>query len=152
MSRFDVDFSDDAITRLTMVGFDDIAQEALKEAAPILEQATKDACQSVIGHSGDSELVNSWKSNDPKPTKSHDAYIVNVSPKGSSKNQYYKVDGKGGHTTRKYPVSNALKAIWLENGTARQAPKHFMEKAAKSCEQEVNAKIEEVFNRKVGAT
>lgn len=151
MSRFDVEWHDDAITKLTTVGFDEIAKEALEEAAPILEQATKDACQSVIAHSGDSELVNSWKSNKPKETRNKDAYIVNVSPKGNSKNQYYAVDGKGGHTTRKYPVSNALKAIWLENGTTRQAPKHFLEKAARSCEAEVNQKIGEVFKRKVGA-
>lgn len=151
MSRFEVDWSDDAFTKLTTVGFDDIAKEALNEVAPILEQATKEACRAVISHGGDSELVNSWKKTTPKATKDGDAFVVNVTPKGNSKNQYYGTDGKGGHTNRRYPVSNALKAIWLENGTHRQPAKHFLERAAKSCEAQVNRKIEEVVKRKVGA-
>lgn len=152
MSRFEVDWSDDGMTKLLATSFDEIAQAALKEAAPVLEQATKEACQSVIAHSGDSELVNSWKKNEPKKTKDGDAYIVNVTPKGQSKNQYYAQDGKGGHRSRKYPVTNALKAIWLENGTYRQPAKHFLEKAAKNAEAEVNKRIEKVFHEKVGAT
>lgn len=151
MSRFEVDWSEDGMTKLLATSFDEIAQAALKEAAPVLEQATKEACQSVIAHSGDSELVNSWKKTKPKKTKDGDAFVVNVTPKGNSKNQYYGTDGKGGHTNRKYPVSNALKAIWLENGTHRQPAKHFLERAAKSCEAQVNRKIEEVVKRKVGA-
>lgn len=152
MSRFDVSFEDDAISRLTMTGFDEIAVEALNECAPVLVESTKEACASVISHPGDSELVNSWTANKPKETRSKDAYVLTVVPKGNSKNQYYAVNGKGGHYTRKYPVSNALKAIWLENGiNGRQPARHFLERAAKGCEAEVNQKIQDVFNRKVGA-
>lgn len=153
MSRFDVSFEDDAISRLTMTGFDEIAVEALNECAPVLVESTKEACASVISHPGDSELVNSWTANKPKETRSKDAYVLTVVPKGNSKTHYYfAVNGKGGHYARKYAVSNALKAIWLENGiNGRQDPHHFLEKAAKSCEAEVNQKIQDVFNRKVGA-
>ena len=93
MSRFDVEWHDDAITKLTTVGFEEIAMEALNEAAPLLLESTREACKSVIGHPGDSELVNSWKANKPKETKDKDAYILNVSPKGNSKHQYYAANG-----------------------------------------------------------
>lgn len=151
MSRFDISWDDSAFTQLTTVGFDEIAQEALEECAPVLENATKEACHSVIAHSGDSELVNSWKANKPKETKDHNAYVLTVTPKGNSNKHYYHQNGKGGHYKRKYPVSNALKAIWLENGTYRQPAKHFLEKASKSCEGEVNKRITDVFHKKVGA-
>ena len=152
MSRFDVVFEDNNLTKLTVVGFDEIAEEALKEASPILRDATIEACQAVIQHPDDSELVKSWKETPPKETKSKDAYIANIVPKGNSSNQYYYAqDGRGGHTKRKYPVSNALKAIWLNYGVNGRDPKPFLENAAKNCEDAVEAKIQEVFNRKVGA-
>ena len=153
MSSFDVVFEDYNITKLTTIGFDEIAEEALKEASPILRDATIEACQAVIQHPNDSELVKSWKATPPKATKSKDAYIANIVPKGNSTDQYYYAqDGRGGHSKRKYPVSNALKAIWLNYGVnGRQDPRPFLENAAKNCENEVEAKIQEVFNRKVGS-
>ncbi len=74
----------------------------------------KQSCRRVIEHSGESELVESIKSNKPKRTKT-DAWIVNVGPRGYSKKKTYR-SGKG--KARKYRVSNALKLIWKEYGVA----------------------------------
>lgn len=151
MSRFDVEWDNSEFTMLTTTGFDEIAEEALNKCAPILTEATKEACRSVIAHGGDSELVESWKANKPKETKNRDAFVLTCSPKGNSRTHYYHQDGRGGHYNRKYPVSNALKAIWLENGTYRQTAKPFLETASRSCEAEVTDIITKTFHEKVGA-
>lgn len=69
------------------IDFDEVAEEALKEAAPILERSMKAAVQASIGHSGDSELVRSIKANKPRKSK-NGAWIVNVAPKDIQKLKY----------------------------------------------------------------
>ena len=59
--------------------FDEIAQAALNEAAPILENSMKAAVSQVIEHEGDSELVKSIKADKPKKTK-NGAWIATVTP------------------------------------------------------------------------
>ncbi len=151
MALFDVDFPEDFFSDLLDTEFSEIAEEALSEAAPMLVDSMKNYCAGVIQHDGDSELVNSFKSNKPKRAKT-DAWIVNVNPKGySSTKMYTAVDSKGKKTHRKYPVSNALKAIWKEYGIpGRQPPKPFIASACNSVRGSVMAKMQEVFNRKVG--
>ena len=54
MAIFDVDFPEDFLSDLLDTEFDEIAEEALKEAAPLLESSMKQSCRRVIEHSGES--------------------------------------------------------------------------------------------------
>lgn len=147
MAGFEIDFPEDFLSGLLDTDFAEIAEEALNDAAPILEESMKQSCRTVISHEGDSELVDSIKSSKPKRTKT-DAWIVNVSPKGYSKTKIYHHTRTG----RKYPVSNALKAIWKEYGIpGRQPPRPFITSACNKVRDSVMAKMQEVYNRKVGA-
>lgn len=147
MALFDVDFPDDFLSGLLDTDFSEIAEEALNETAPLLEESMKRSCWAVITHESDSELVASIKSGKAKRTKT-DAWIVNVSPKGNSKTKVYHHTRTG----RKYPVSNVLKAIWKEYGIpGRQPPRPFITGACNKVRDSVMAKMQEVYNRKVGA-
>ena len=88
MAEFEIDFSEDFLSELLDTDFGEIAEEALNEAAPVLEKSMQASCAKVIEHEGDSELVHSIKAGKPKRTKT-DAYIVNVSPKGYSSVKVY---------------------------------------------------------------
>lgn len=126
--------------------FEEMAEEALQEAAPVLEASMKKAVQASIQHEGDSELVKSIKANKPKRAK-NGAYIVNVTPKGYSKIKVY--HAKKGKRT--YPVSNALKAIWKEYGIAgRQPPSPFLAKATNDAENDVLCILQNKFDEKAG--
>lgn len=151
MAIFDVDFPDDFLSELLETDFDEIAEEALKEAVPILEKTMKAEVKKTIQHDGDSELVNSFKASKPKKTKT-DAWIANVNPKGYSSTKVYTVNSKGFKKNRKYPVSNALKAIWKEYGIpGRQAAKPFITASVNASKMEIMRRMQEVYNRKVGA-
>ena len=153
MAIFDVEFPSDFLSDLLDTEFDEIAEAALTDAAPLLEESMKKCCKDAIMHEGDSELVDSIESGTPKKTKKGDAWIVNVAPRGySSIKKYTAVDSKGRKTHRKYPVSNALKAIWKEYGIpGRQPPNPFLERACNNVRDIAIAKMQEVYNRKVGA-
>lgn len=147
MAGFEVDFPEDFLSGLLDTDFSEIAEEALNETAPLLEESMKQSCRTVITHEGDSELVDSIKSSKPKRTRT-DAWIVNVSPKGYSKTKIYHHTRTG----RKYPVSNALKAIWKEYGIpGKQPPRPFIASACNKVRESVMTKLQEVYNRKVGA-
>lgn len=147
MAGFEIDFPDDFLSELLDTDFDEIAEEALHETAPMLEESMRQSCKTVITHEGDSELVDSIKSTKPKKTKT-DAWIVNVGPKGYSKTKVYRHTRTG----RKYPVSNALKAIWKEYGIpGRQPPRPFIASACNKVRDRVMSRMQEIYNRKVGA-
>lgn len=152
MARLEVDFPEDFLSELLDTDFDEIAEEILTEVAPILENSVKDEVRGTIQHDGDSELVDSMKASKPKKTKTS-AWIVNVSPKGySTVKKYIAVDSKGRKTHRKYPISNALKAIWKEYGIpGRQPPRPFLTRTINSARNAVIRKSQEILNRKVGA-
>lgn len=147
MAAFEIDFHDDFLSELLDTDFDEIAEDALNETAPMLEESMKKSCKTAITHEGDSELVDSIKSTKPKKTKT-DAWIVNVGPKGYSKTKVYHHIKTG----RKYPVSNALKAIWKEYGIpGRQPPRPFITSACNKVRDRVMSRMQEIYNRKVGA-
>lgn len=152
MAEFNIEFPEDFMSELLNTDFAEIAKEALAESAPLLEKEMKKSCTTAIMHDGDSELVDSITAGKPKATKT-DAWIVNVSPKGySSTKKYTAVNGRGQKRHRKYPVSNALKAIWKEYGIpGRQAPRPFLARAKNAAERAVIQKIQDVYNRKVGS-
>ncbi len=148
MAYLEFDFPEDFLSDLLDTDVDEIAEEALKEAAPILEASMKRACKSALKHEGDSELVDSITARKPKKAKT-DAWIVNVSPKGYSNTKVYKTKGK---KPRTYPVSNTLKAIWKEYGIpGRQPPRPFIQSACNTARNDVMNKLQDVYNRKVGA-
>lgn len=146
MAGFDVYDDNIDLDNLFNVDFDELAEEALKEAVPVLERSMKAAVQAAVEHSGDSELVRSIKANKPKKSR-NGAWIVNVTPKGYSKVKVYR-GKKGGRT---YPVSNALKAIWKEYGVAgRQPARPFLAKATNDAQNEVLDIIQRKFDEKAG--
>lgn len=150
MAQMDIEFPEDFMQDILGVEFDTIAEDALKESTEELVRAMKTACKNSIDHEGDSELANSIKASKPKKTK-NGAWIVNVGPRGYSKAKtYYGKNGEGVHTNRKYPVSNALKAIWKEYGIpGRQSAKPFIQKAVNDSKTSVEKKLQEIYDRKV---
>lgn len=147
MAGFDIDFPDDFLTDLLDTDFDMIAEAAIKESAPLLEESMKRSCRRVIEHEGDSELVESIKAAKPKKAKT-DAWILNVGPRGKSKKKKYHHQESG----REYPVSNVLKAVWKEYGIAGQQPaRPFIKSAVNSVQEEVMDRMQERYNREAGA-
>lgn len=146
MAGFEIYSEKTDLDELFDMDFEEMAMDALQEAAPILEESVKSAVRASIQHEGDSELVKSMKANKPKRAK-NGAYIVNVTPKGYSKIKTY--HAKKGN--RKYPVSNALKAIWKEYGIAgRQPPSPFLAKATNDAKNDVLNTIQRKFDEKAG--
>ncbi len=147
MAGFDIDFPDDFLSELLDTDFEEIAEEALHESAPIMVQAMKTSCRRVIEHEGDSELVEFIKAANPKKAKT-DAWILNVGPSGNSQKKKYHHQESG----REYPVSNVLKAIWKEYGIAgQQPPRPFITSAVNSVQDEVMDRMQAAYDRKAGA-
>lgn len=152
MASFDVDFSDDYMGKLLQTDFDDIAQEALTEVSPILVESTRKAVKEAVKHTGDSELANSIKAKKPKKIKDGSGWIVDVVPTGNSSEQHTYTANKNSVTKRKCPVTNVLKAIWLEYGIAGRQPAHpFLAKATNSAKESSIKAIQDIYKTKVGA-
>lgn len=146
MAQMDINFPEDFLAELLGTDFDEIAEKALTEAAPLLEQSLKTSCKRVIKHDGESELVESITCGKPKRTKT-DAWIVNAGPQGYSKTKVYR-DTK--NRERKYPVSNAQKMAWKEYGVAgRQPARPFITNACNNARDAVMRKMQEVYERMV---
>ena len=141
---FEFDMTESILDKFLDTSFEKLAPELLKDVAPLLEDATKKTLTSVIQHEGDSELVNSVKKTNPKHCK-NGAYIVNIVPKGYSQHTFNR--GK-----RKYPVSNALKAIWLEYGVSgRQAPRPWIDRATSMYQSQIEERMQQKYNELIGA-
>lgn len=147
MAIFDIEFPDDFLSELLETDFDEIAEAALRDTAPLLEKSMKQEAGRAVMHEGESEMVESIKASTPKKTKT-DAWIVNVAPRGYSETKMYNGKKKG----RRYKVSNALKAIWKEYGIpGKQAPQPFIQSAVNAVRSAAMDKMQEAYNRKVGA-
>lgn len=134
----EVEFPEDFMSELFDTSFDEIAKEALEAASPVLvESSTKALSKSVAsrGKYAKGVMVPSTKATKAKKTKT-DAWIVTVRPTGK--------DAKG--------VRNALKAGVLEYGSSHEAARPWLTNAAKNAESSALEKIQEVINRKIGAT
>lgn len=144
MSCYEDDFDS-----LFDLDFYDIAEEGVKEAAPVLEAAMKKAARASVQHEGDSEMVDSIKASRVKRTKDG-AVIVNVGPRGYSKvKKFHRKSGESIRSVRTYPVSNALKAIWKEYGYQGRPAQPFIVPARNAAESEVHRILQDTFNRKV---
>ena len=147
MAGLNLEIPDDFLKELLDKPFDQIAKKALDETAPVLQKAVKSSLRKAIKHPGDSDLVKSVKSNKPKQTKT-DAWIVNVYPSGYSQNSFNRYTGS---RVKRYPVSNALKAIWLEYGRVGQNPSPWLAPAVTSCTSEILKMMQEIWEKEVGA-
>lgn len=151
MAVFEVDFPDDLFSELLESDFEELAEDMLKEAAPTLEESLKKAAKSSILHDGESEAVESIKARKPKKSKKGDAYFVFAGPSGYSKTKTYHHTRTG----REYKVSNALKLVWKEYGIAHphhhQPARPFLAKAKNDAQGKCIEKMQEIYNKKVGA-
>lgn len=149
MAAFELDFPDDFMKQLFQTDSAEICMKALEEAAPILEEEMKNEIRSN-GHELSGELIDSIKATKPKKTN-NGAYIVSVRPTGYSKINSYSVK-KNGKKLRKYPVSNALKMIWIEYGVnGRQPARPFMTRVMNRVRAVAMNRMQEVYNRMAGA-
>lgn len=137
------DFPEDFLEKFLSTTADDYCEKALTETVPILEASTVKAIKGAV-KDGTGELAASIKSSKPKKGK-NGAWIVNVNPKGISKNQYY----DSATHRRKYPVTNALKAVWLEYGNAHQAPSPWLAKSVNSCKAQIEDRLQEIYTEMV---
>ena len=148
MAGLNLEIPDDYLEKLLDHTFDDIAKKALDQVAPTLEKAVKSSMKRAVKHSGDSDMIKSVRTNKPKQTKT-DAWIVNVYPSGYSSHTYNRYTGQ--HIKR-YPVSNALKAIYLEYGRTGQPASPWLAPAVSSCANEILAKMQKIWEEETGAT
>ena len=51
---------------------------------------------------------------------------------------------------KKTKIPNWYKAIWLEYGTSKQKATPFVRPAIQNCESNINKKMQQVFDRKIG--
>lgn len=147
MAGLNLEIPDDLLKELLDKPFDDIAKKALDDTAPILEKAVKGSLRKAIRHAGDSDLIKSVRKNKPKQTKT-DAWIVNVYPSGYSQNSFNRYTGG---RVKRYPVSNALKAIWLEYGRVGQTPSPWLAPAVSNCTSEILKRMQDIWEKEVGA-
>lgn len=145
MAGLEMVFPDDFLSDLLETNFDDMAAEIEKECAPIIKKEIENALAAVVEHDEDSDLLKSIKIKGPTKSK-NGAVITTITPTGTSKSFYYKGEKK----KRKYYVSNALKAIWLEYGRAGQAARPWLATATKNSENKVLKKMQEIYDKKVG--
>lgn len=145
MAQMEIDFPEDMLNGLLDVDAEDLCKQMIDSAAPIMEESMKKEMRSVIQHSGDSELVDSVKTSKAKRAK-NGAIIAFTGPKGNSKNYYY----RNGKKDRKIPVSNVLKAIWLNYGRVGQPARPFLTKAVNNAHQKVMEKMQQTYDQLTG--
>lgn len=137
MGRFEFDIPDDLFKELEG-SFDDVAPKMIDAALPVYQKAMEQSIKQSVSSAPEavkrqtSGLVKSLTVRKAKQSDTN-AYIGNIVFAGK--------DSKGS--------PNVVKAMGLEYGNSHQIPSPFMQRAVNSCEKNVLAKMEEVFNREV---
>lgn len=137
MGRFEFDIPDDLFKELKD-SFDDVAPKMIDAALPVYQKAMEQSIKESVSSAPEavkrqtSGLVKSLTVRKAKQSDTN-AYIGNIVFAGK--------DPKGS--------PNVVKAMGLEYGNSHQIPSPFMQRAVNSCEKNVLAKMEEVFNREV---
>ncbi|RDU22761.1 HK97-gp10 family putative phage morphogenesis protein [Anaerosacchariphilus polymeriproducens] len=130
MGKFDFQFDPGLIKQMEkLADYDNIAPRLLEGAVPILTTRVK---AEASKHRLTSSMYNSIKANKPKKNKY--GWFVSVRPTGVDKNG----------------TRNMEKMMHLEYGTSKITPKPMLSKALNSAEQEVNNKLQELFNEVIG--
>ena len=150
MAQFDIHVFDELIVQLERMGrFDDIAPKMLEEAAPILkEEVVKQASK----HRDTGEMADSIKQTGVTIGNGGNYYIC-VRPTGyASGRKWQNSRTLGGRRAGKRErVRNMEKLVWLEFGVKGRAATPILTTAVLNAEPGVLAKMQEVFNREVGA-
>lgn len=126
MARFSASGIDGMLSDLNAMEMERIAPVMLEEATPILERAVK---QKASAHRESGAMVNSIKPT--KVKRGRDGYSITVRPTG--------MDKKG--------VRNMEKAAYLEFGTEKQGATPIISPAVRETGDEVERKMQEVFDR-----
>lgn len=138
------DFPEDILDTIIKLQDDELEVECLNAVNDDIEKSVK---AELSKHNLTGEMVNSITTTIPSKNKYGENYIYTY-PKGYGKTSYnYETKTKG---KRKYPVSNALKAVWLEYGNSQQAARPWLDTATKNCEKIVTEKMQEVINKRIG--
>lgn len=138
MAEWNLDFPEDFLGDLITSDSEELCKELIDQALPIVEANMRKEFQS---HIDTGALARSVKAT--KAKKAKNGFIIGqVVPKGTSSHTY------GG---KKYKVTNALKAIWLENGTVKQPARPWLNKVLTASEEQVAKKMQEIYEQKVGA-
>lgn len=130
MANFESTGIDELMKELNLLDADKIAPVMLEAAAPILEKAV---IKKASTHKVSGDMIRSIKPT--KPQKNQTGHYIVVRPTGK--------DAKG--------VRNMEKMADLEYGVnGKQAATPVMTPATHEAEMEVEAKMQEVFNRETG--
>lgn len=132
MGVLDFEFDSNLTRQLEkLADYDKIAEKMLTEGIAIIESNVR---REVANHIHTGDLEKSIKVT--KPKKNQFGWYSTVLPTGKDK--------KG--------VRNVEKLIYLEYGTANQAPRPTMTKAVNNSKAAVNNKLQEIFDREVGGS
>ena len=128
MANFDFSFDEEFIKSLgSLAEIERYAPKMIDEALPIIEKRLKAKLKS---HEFSGDLIRSIKIKKSKRVK-NGGYFGSVFPSGQS------TDG----------TTNAEKLIYLEFGTSHQPSTGILAKVVQESADEVNAKMQEVFER-----
>lgn len=126
VARFDIDFPDDLVLKLEKLeNFDEVAQEMLTAAEPILRESIKSEASRHI------DTGNMMASIGSQIKKNSIGWFVTTYPRGKDK------DG----------VRNMDKMMYIEYGTKDQPADPILSRGVRKAESKVLAKMQEVFDR-----
>lgn len=133
MGKFDFNFDGELTRKLEQLSnFDEIAEQMLTEAAPILARRVKvSIAKGVNRETATGNLLTSIRTK-KKPEKNRYGWYTAVFPTGKSD------DGK---------ITNAQKLVQLEYGTRYMKPRGLVTKAVNEARELVNEKMMEVMER-----
>ena len=135
MAHFKFDIPPDLVReleKLSRADFDEVAREMIKGAAPIPAAEMKKQSKKhhrTGGMEGSVEI--------DKPEKEKGVWKIKIS--------FNKYEHRKSQT-----VAHALKAMAIEYGTSKQAPRPFLVKAKNDAEKPTVEKMQEIYNEEVG--
>lgn len=130
MASFDMEGLDSLISELSSIEIEEIAPKMLEESAPILQANIE---KRAALHNRTGSMAGSIKATKAKAGK--DGYSISVRPTGEDK--------KG--------VRNMEKMVYMEYGTYKQNATPILTQSVRESENDVLAKMQEVFDSEVGA-
>lgn len=119
---------------------DDYALTMIEESMPIIARNMQ-TVMSKFANTGD--LMRSQKIRKARKLK-NGTYYANLAYEGES-DEF--INDKNERKTRKTPIRNAEKLIYFEYGTSDQSPHPIIDAVVSNSEEEVLAKMQEIFNR-----
>lgn len=138
---FEVNVPDDMFGDLIRKADDNTLKQIVNHVAPTLVNNMKASMRSKINHPGESKLVNSIKATKAKATKTN-AIMSYVRPTGTDSTR----SDTGG--TRKKPIRNMEKAIYMNYGTVKDSARPWLEPAINSSDGPIQEALKEEFEKR----